>query len=237
MKKKTFYILIILIVVLISVIGYLATKTLNSKPKTVEKVVYKEVKSKNIDKIKKEENILFLGDSITEFYPIEEIYGDLPIVRSGLAGYETTDILDKIEEMSYKYNPTSVYLLIGTNDIRIDNSKEKQDETIENIKKITKLIRKNRSQAKIYIESIYPVNRNLTLSMVQNRHNEDIQYMNSEIEKYANENNIVYIDLYNELTDNDGNFSKDYTDDGLHPNDLGYAKISQILLRKIYNIK
>ena len=48
---------------------------------------------------------------------------------------------------------------------------------------------------------------------------------------------MVYIDLYNELTDDDGNFSKDYTDDGLHPNDLGYAKISQILLKEIYDIK
>ena len=228
--------MICLIAVLIVGIGFLATKSLNSKTKTIEKIVYKEVKSKNVEKLKKEENILFLGDSITELYPIDRIYGDLPIVKSGVSGYQTTHILNNIEEMVYKYNPTSVYLLIGTNDIIKDNSEEKKKEVVENIKEITKKIRKNRSKAKIYIESIYPVNRNLDLDMVNNRHNEDIQYINNEIEKYAKDNDMTYINVYSELTDGDGNFSEDYTDDGLHPNDLGYAKISQVLIKNIYNI-
>ena len=139
--------------------------------------------------------------------------------------------------MVYKYNPTSVYLLIGTNDIRKNDSKEKQDETIKNIKEITTKIKKNRSKTKIYIESIYPINRNMKLDMVQSRHNEDIQYMNRELEKYAKENDMIYLNMYDKLTDGDGNFSEKYTDDGLHPNDLGYAKISQILVKEIYNIK
>lgn len=233
MNKKTYYILISLIIVLIIGMIFLVNNSLTKKTK----IIYKEVKNKDTNKIKKEENILFLGDSITEIYPIPEIYGDLPIVKSGVSGYETTNILDNIEDMVYKYNPTSVYLLIGTNDIRKNDSKEKQDETIKNIKEITTKIKKNRSKTKIYIESIYPINRNMKLDMVQSRHNEDIQYMNRELEKYAKENDMIYLNMYDKLTDGDGNFSEKYTDDGLHPNDLGYAKISQILVKEIYNIK
>ena len=76
----------------------------------------KEKEKTRKDEINKYENIVFLGDSITEFYPIDEIYGDLPIIKSGIAGYKTDDLLPKLEEMVYRYNPTSVYLLIGTND-------------------------------------------------------------------------------------------------------------------------
>ena len=32
------------------------------------------------------------------------------------------------------------------------------------------------------------------------------------------------------LTDKDGKFNKDYTNDGLHPNALGYAKITRVLM-------
>ena len=54
------------------------------------------------------------------------------------------------------------------------------------------------------------------------------------IERYCEENNITYIDMYNELTDDDGNFNKKYTYDGLHPNTLGYAKVTRVLMPYIF---
>ena len=200
-----------------------------------EKIVYKEEKAKKLEDIKKQENIVFLGDSITEFYPIDSIYRDLPIVKSGISGYTTDDLLERMNSMVYQYNPTSVYLLIGTNDIMTDGEATK-DETVEKIEKIISDIKMNRSMAKIYLESIYPINRNLDTGMVKNRKNEIIREMNEALEKYCVQNQVTYIDMYKELIDSDGNFSKDYTDDGLHPNDLGYARISQIRLNYIYGI-
>lgn len=190
------------------------------------------------EKIRKYENIVFLGDSITDYYPIDEIYGDLPIINSGISGYKTTDILPRLEEMVYRYNPTSIYLLIGTNDL-IQNKEEDKEQAIENIKEILKKITEKKKKAKIYVESIYPINTNLdkTKDMVGKRENETIMEVNEEIKKYCKENKYEYIDMYSELTDSDGNFSKEYTNDGLHPNDLGYAKITRILLPYIYGIK
>ena len=90
--------------------------------------------------------------------------------------------------------------------------------------------------SKIYLESIYPVNRNLDTGMVRNRKNEIIRDMNEELKEYCIKNQVTYIDMYEELADEDGNFSEDFTDDGLHPNDLGYARISQVRLNYIYDI-
>lgn len=193
---------------------------------------------KTIKDIKKYENIVFFGDSITEYYPIEEIYGDLPVVKSGKAGYKTTDVMDKLDDMVYKYNPTSVYILLGTNDI-IDNKEENKKGAITNLKTIIKDIKKNKKKVNIYVESLLPINKSLdpTRFRVGNRSNEMIQDINTELKKICEKEGYTYIDMYNELIDEDGDFSEDYTDDGLHPNDLGYAAMTRILLTYIYDIK
>ena len=43
-------------------------------------------------KVKPNDNFLFLGDSITDYYPLGEYYDNLPVVNSGIAGNKTTDI-------------------------------------------------------------------------------------------------------------------------------------------------
>lgn len=191
-------------------------------------------KNKPAEELKKKENIVFLGDSITEIYPINKIYGDLPIIKSGVSGYKTEDILKRMDSMVYRYNPTKVILLIGTNDISKDISEENLNKTQKNIEKIINGIKKNRKNAKIYIESIYPVNRNMKIEMVSERTNEAIKQLNKKIKKYCKEENITYINMYDELLDSDGNFDSELTYDGLHPSSLGYAKITRILLPYIY---
>lgn len=203
-----------------------------------EKVNAKEISTaksiKSEDYMRKSENIVFLGDSITDWYPLEEIYGDLPIVNSGVAGYETHDILERLDDMVYKYNPTKVFILIGTNDLKYKDEDENEEEIAQNIEKIIKNIQKNRSNAKIYVQSIYPVNKEIKNDYTEERNNDEIIEVNKMIKEYCEENNVNYIDMFNALADDNGNFSEDYTKDGLHPTDLGYAKITVELLKYIY---
>ena len=209
------------------------TKTPNTKIET--KVITKE-KEVNLDKrlkeMRKKENIIFLGDSITDFYPIDDIFLNLPIVNSGISGYRTTNILEEMDEMVYRYNPTKVFLLIGTNDLN-DEEPEKVE---ENIVKIVENIQKNRAKAKIYVESIYPVNKSIDSEVVSNRNNEKIKEVNDYIKSYCENNKVTYIDVYSMLADEDGNFNHKSTDDGLHANKLGYARISQVLINYLYDL-
>ena len=226
MKRYLIVISIIILIVTLAIIIKIDNK--NPEVKLVEKV--KVEKQKTYDEIRKEDNIVFLGDSIMDWYPIEEIFGDLPIVKSGIAGYETDDILSRMDEMVYRYNPTKVFLLIGTNDLKRDEDKTK--ETANKIIEILNNIKTKRPMTKLYYQSIYPVNRNL--SAAEERYNDEIQEVNKMLKEYCSKNNITYIDMYDELADNEGNFKDTLTKDGLHPNDLGYARISQVLLRYIY---
>ena len=229
MKKKSL-VLIFFIIVIFSFTNFSVEKNniVNAKSsQTIEK-------NKPAEELKEKENIVFLGDSITEIYPINKIYGDLPIIKSGVSGYKTEDILKRMDSMVYRYNPTKVILLIGTNDISKNISEENLNKTQKNIEKIINGIKKNRKNAKIYIESIYPVNRNMKLEMVSERTNEAIKQLNKKIKNYCKEENITYINMHDELLDSDGNFDSELTYDGLHPSSLGYAKITRILLPYIY---
>ena len=180
-------------------------------------------------KVNPNDNFLFLGDSITDFYPLEEYYDNIPVVNSGIAGNKTTDILNDMETRVYQYNPTKVFLLIGTNDLDL-TSEDIVDTTFNNIKKIIREIRENRSDATIYVESVYPVNSIIENSSAGNRTNKKIIELNKKLSNYCSKGNCTYINLFNELKDEEGNLKEEYTEDGLHLNNLGYVVVTRELL-------
>lgn len=185
-----------------------------------------------------DENIVFFGDSITKKYNVEEFFQDKFVINSGISGDKTEDLINRIENDVYKYNPSKVFILIGINDLNHDVDEEK---IINNIQKIVNGIKLKRKYAKIYIESIYPINRN-TLNEKEYEFNENItndkiKEINKKIENLCKENNIEYIDIFSELVDNDDNLKDIYTIEGLHLNDLGYFKVTSELEKYVYDEK
>lgn len=216
-------ILIVLIISLfVNAVLLLKNNSLNSVVEITKKGYEEELRTYKEDYT----NYLFLGDSITDFYDLDKYYDGLPVVNSGISGNTTEDILNDMKNRVYEYNPSKVFLLIGTNDLIHDIS---VDDIISNIEKIISEIKDNKPQVEIYVESIYPVNDNLDEEMVSNRNNDDIMKINEKIKKYCDENNYTYINMYDKLLDDDGNFSEEYTDDGLHPNENGYEIITKEL--------
>lgn len=176
------------------------------------------------------DNFVFLGDSITDFYPLEEFYDNLPVVNSGVSGYKTTDILSRIDSMVTIYNPTKVFLLIGTNDV----PSRSEDEIVKNIQEIVKEIQSKRPKAKIYLESILPVNRSnddkIDHGMVGERENDKIQSINKKLKQYSEKEKITFINLYDEFVDENNEMTLKYTTEGLHLSSLGYLRLTNILL-------
>ena len=200
----------------------------HNKVKVIEKEVTKEV-------MVVDDNYLFLGDSITEWYDLDKYYSNLPVINSGISGYTTSSILENLDKMVYKYNPSKVFILIGINDLELEVS---NDVVVDNIKKIIKNIKNNRRYSKIYIESIYPINNSdneiISSDVINgNRKNADVLEINEKLVKLAAEENITYIDVYSELVDADGLLRLEYTVDGLHLSDEGYKKVTEVLQKYV----
>lgn len=192
-----------------------------------------EVDVKTIKNIVIDDNYLFLGDSITDFYDLEKFYPDMPVVNSGISGNTTQDILDDMENRVYRYNPSKVFIVIGINDL---SRRKSVDEIVDNIKEIVNKIQENRPYCKIYLESVYPVNTTendkINMSTVtENRKNEDIKKINEELKKFSKEEKITYIDMFNLLKDEDDNLKLEYTTEGLHISEKGYEVITKEIMK------
>ena len=176
------------------------------------------------------ENIVFLGDSITDYYDLDKYYPDNNVVNSGISGNVADDILSDMYNRVYKYNPSKIFLLIGTNQIPVGDS---DDDIVEDIKKIVNIIHENRPIAKIYVESIYPVNKGLDKNAVKNRDNDRIVEINKKIEEIVKDKEYIeYINIYDSLL-KDGVLNEEYSEDGLHLNDKGYEIVTNILKKYI----
>ena len=190
--------------------------------KTVETV------TEEVEKIVMDDNYVFVGDSIFEGYKLEKHFEGMPTINSGISGHKTRDILDNMNGRIYKYNPSKVFILIGTNDIgEIDSS-----ETVQNIGKIIDGIQKNRKYAEIYVQSIYPVNKVVEdWKAAGERDNDVIKSMNKEIKDICNDKDVTYMDVYDLLADGEGNLKEEYSYDGLHLSDEGYKVITKEVMK------
>lgn len=189
---------------------------LNSRLERLERYTYNK------------ESIVFLGDSITSRYDLNKYFPNYNVYNSGIAGNMTKDILENMENRVFAYNPTKVFILIGTNDLvysGLDN-----DGIKNNIEEIINKIYEKNSNIKIYMESIYPVNNSINKEIVETRTNENIKDLNNKIEKICN-NKCTYINMYDNLTDKNGNMKRIYTVDGLHLNKIGYKVITNKLIK------
>lgn len=233
-KKDNKKQLLVLILVVSIVLNSVLLLVINSKNSSINKLnnSLKEEKSSYDKEIKtmtdNYNNYLFLGDSITEFYDLDKYFPNMPVVNSGISGNTTEDILNDMKGRVYDYNPSKVFLLIGTNDLRDEKS---VDEVVDNIKKIIEEIKINRKGAEVYLESIYPVNEKINKKVVELRNNPDINEINDKIKKYAEEENITYIDLHKKLINDEGDLDKKYTKDGLHLNEEGYKIVTEEIMK------
>lgn len=180
-----------------------------------------------------DDNYLFIGDKITEDYDLLKYYEKKPVVNEGKTGNMTDDILNNMKNRIYQYNPSKIFLLIGINDI--DKGKSSLEIT-DNIEKIIELVKENRPYCKIYIESIYPVNKSddeKVSDKVRDKDfdNEKIMEVNKSLEKLADKEDATYINLYDKLIDKNGNLKLEYTSNGLYISDDGYEKITEILTK------
>lgn len=187
-------------------------------------------------KVRPNDNFVFLGDSMTGRYQLDEFYEDLPVVNSGIGGNTTDDILSSMNERVYQYNPTKVFILIGINDLKQEKS---TDYIYNSIIKIVNEIKKNRPSTKIYVESIYPINdskdEKIRVESVKNRSNSSINEINKKLENKFKNTDVTYINVNKELLNDEKRLKIEYTEDGVHLSPLGYIKVTKILLPYLKN--
>ena len=176
-----------------------------------------------------EPDIIFIGDSIVEYYPLQELLGTAKtIVNRGIRGYQTELLLENLDAHLYGDAVDQIVLLIGTNDIGKDVS---MNETLDNLERVIQSIAREYPLSQIKLLSILPVNEGEKYKQtVYIRTNEKIREWNQAYEALASAYvQVDFVSIYDSLTDTEGQLQSAYTTDGLHLSVAGYQALSEAL--------
>lgn len=178
-------------------------------------------------------NIVIIGDSIAELYNTQEQfgvintkYGEKIVLNRGISGDTSDKVLERLEINALNIKPSLLFFIVGTNDLGRGLT---IDSIVNNVKNAI-IKAKNSGVNQIVVESVYPVNRSLNTAMVGRRKNSDIKLLNEKLQAITTELNVKFASVFPKLCDNNGNFDKNLTFDGLHPNEKGYDIITSVLL-------
>ena len=176
-----------------------------------------------------EPDILFIGDSIVEYYPLQELFGtSKTIVNRGIRGYQTGLLLENLDAHLYGGVVDKIVLLIGTNDIGKDVP---VNEALNNLEAIIQSIARDYPLTEIKLLSILPVNEGEEYKQtVYIRTNEKIQKWNQAYKELASAYmQVEFAPVFDSLIDQEGQLKKDYTTDGLHLSVTGYQVLTKAL--------
>lgn len=201
-KKSKINIYLIIIFILLIIISFIFTKSLNNETKKIdnEPIIQKEYIT--------DENILFVGDSTIKDYDIEKHFSYNKTVNN-IKKITTNELLKEMNENIYIYNPSKTVLIIGNDDIKENID---YNTTIKNTKQIINEIILNRNLSEIFVVSLFPQNNN-----------QDIKSINKEIKEFCIDKNIMFVDIYNKFI-NEDNFNEDSL------SEIGYELLTNTLI-------
>ncbi|MEE9362719.1 MAG: GDSL-type esterase/lipase family protein [Cellulophaga sp.] len=168
-----------------------------------------------------ENEIIFLGNSITEGGDWKLLFPNYNTINRGISGDVTQGVLDRLEEI-VSSKPIKVFLAIGTNDLARGESVM---HIVTNCRLILKKILKDSENTKIYLQSVFPVNPDVGNKFSGHKNKiKEILEVNRQLIFLAQEFGVTYINLHKKFKNHKGLLKPKYTYDGLHLSPKGYLK-------------
>jgi lysophospholipase L1-like esterase len=176
-------------------------------------------------------DLLFMGDSITDFWRnegapgdanppragkavFEKYYGAMKTANFGISGDTTQGVLFRLQNGEGQgFQPKAIMLMIGTNNAAICTSAE----IAEGVGAVVLALRQDFPEAKILLLGIFP--RGNPADAVR----KVVLDVNPLIAKLDDGSHVFYLDIGSKFLDADGVLQPDIMADKLHPNQKGYV--------------
>lgn len=164
-------------------------------------------------------DIIFLGNSITNGCEWSELFADSRVKNRGISGDIAAGVYDRLDPI-LKGKPAKIFLLIGINDVARGTS---ADSIVCQIGRIVKKIRKESPATRLYLQSLLPVSDHYKLFEGHTSRGRMVPGINEQLKRLATREQITYVDLYARFVDpSTGKMNILYTNDGLHLLGKGY---------------
>jgi lysophospholipase L1-like esterase len=175
------------------------------------------------------EEIIFLGDSITDGCEWAELFKNVKIINRGISGDTTNGVLERLDEV-IESRPAAVFLMIGINDLARERSVKY---ILDNLGKIIRKIGKMSPGTTLYVQGLLPVSSKFHQFPAYTNKTREILAINKGLENFCRRSDVVYINLYSSFVTEDDRLDSAYTNDGLHLSGKGYLLWKSLIDRFI----
>lgn len=172
-----------------------------------------------------ENRVVFMGDSITEGWHLDQSFPGKPYINRGISGQTTPQMLVRFRQDVIDLQPKAVVILAGTNDIAGNTGPETLEQIEENLASMMDLAQAN--GVRVVLCSIlpafdYPWQPGLTPAP-------KIDLTNAWLRGYAAAKGYVYVDYHAAMKDARDGLPANLSPDGVHPNEAGHAVMAPLV--------
>ena len=168
------------------------------------------------------QNVVLLGDSITEGFEVPKFFPGRRVLNRGIGGdvigndlpeNDKRGVLRRLDNSLYDCAATDVFLLIGVNDL---NSGHNVDQMEKGYRELLKRIKERVPAVRVHVQTLLPTRGGF------DRLNAPIREFNGRLKGMAAEFGNDFVDVHSLSADAEGRLKAEYTQDGLHLNDAAY---------------
>lgn len=175
-----------------------------------------------------EPRVVFLGDSITDGWPLNQYFPSRDYINRGISGQITSQMLGRMKADVLSHKPQVMVVLAGTNDIARGVSKETIQDNLSMIADLAVAHGITPVFASILPVSDYHKETNPSYERTPGRPPATILELNRWIAETCRRRGFVYLDYFAAMVDSNGYLQAELADDGLHPNNAGYRVMTPL---------
>ncbi len=173
--------------------------------------------------------VVFLGDSITDLWRLNEYFPDRDFINRGISGQLAAQMLTRMKADVIDLHPAAVVILAGTNDLARETPLTGIEDDYVMLADLAAA-----AKIKVIFASVLPVSdthKDVDPSYERTPSHPPlfIRALNDWLKAFCTQRGFVYLDYYPALADNTGQLGADLSDDGLHPNAKGYRVMAPLL--------
>ena len=177
--------------------------------------------------------VVFLGDSITDGWRLNEYFGDRDFVNRGISGQITGEMLGRMKADVIDLKPEAMIVLAGTNDIARGVPVAAIQNNLTMIADLAAFHKIKPMFASVLPVSDHHKGVNPANERSKQRPPATILELNIWLKSFCARRNFTYVDYFPALADQAGMLAAELADDGLHPNAKGYRLMAPIALAAI----
>jgi acyl-CoA thioesterase I len=166
-----------------------------------------------------ENRVVFMGDSITQAWKLDQSFPGKPYVNRGISGETTPQMLVRFRQDVIDLKPKAVVILAGTNDIAGNTGPMTLEQTEDNLASMADLARAN--GIRVVLCSILPAFDYWWAPGHEPA--PKIAQVNTWLKAWAAQQGFVYVDFYSAMKDDRGGLPQTLSKDGVHPLPAGFA--------------